>query len=734
MGRQRSLSTSSIGTLSKSPTSLSVSLSTSVALYDNQQPPKTLQDILLLAQSHYISHRYVPAMTLYKLAAEKHHSLPACNSLYALYTSTLNVPGLAKSDTKAVHILLHALRIWTARRWSSARPEESHSGGRAMRSRIRDEHDELEEYFVHARRQPSRIQRRTRSGGALPILTETRSRLTEVMVAQSAESEYRTPFHLAGQDEAEGSGDRDEKVDDDYDSEDYDDAEGSDTCTDCEECDSDSDSEDDDIDEEEEREEEARRIGLATSEIEDIVQKLCLMTQKGVLGLDEPILIEAVSVLRKIERGLTKETDAWRQEMARSKSLFTSTLSGASSDNNLGSSTSQSRLLLTQGIDLSFLNCGSDDDGDLPMAQARSVSRPVGLRPMAKIQDESIRSPVNSSIAGLSFEKREQDQSVCRAIRIRIMSTLGWVHEKKGEFHYAAQAYGVCSELAPTGKRPLAVLQHQALIQKDVCKELEQRQLELEKKSEMEKLEQERRKSTSIHTEPPSSSSSITQHTLTAESSCASSVYTPSESSARITHPDISSPSSLASSDSEGISVRGSSGPMSSLSAAVWNSGLFRSSSNTSVPTLKGTSIVLPSSRLQRSKSLLLEHKSKPVQTAEAKQAEDSHRHHHHHRHPQPQQNSSETTRQQQLRQQSAPVLTMSGHKKQAVKCAHCGQAKILMPLCVCKKVRYCNGECRIADLEAHQQTGCHAARIGIGAMGLSVNLSAKSYAEPVAL
>ncbi len=58
----------------------------------------------------------------------------------------------------------------------------------------------------------------------------------------------------------------------------------------------------------------------------------------------------------------------------------------------------------------------------------------------------------------------------------------------------------------------------------------------------------------------------------------------------------------------------------------------------------------------------------------------------------------------------AALTMTMSDHQKKVVKCGHCGQKRILMPLCVCKKVRYCNRECRIADLEAHRKTGCHAA------------------------
>ncbi|KAF9572330.1 hypothetical protein BGW38_008536, partial [Lunasporangiospora selenospora] len=66
----------------------------------------------------------------------------------------------------------------------------------------------------------------------------------------------------------------------------------------------------------------------------------------------------------------------------------------------------------------------------------------------------------------------------------------------------------------------------------------------------------------------------------------------------------------------------------------------------------------------------------------------------------------------------SAPLLSlsMSGHQHMTVKCGHCSQERVLMPLCVCKKVRYCNRDCRLADLANHRTTGCNAALIAMAA------------------
>ncbi|KAF8931990.1 hypothetical protein BGZ58_007302 [Dissophora ornata] len=699
MSRQRSRSTSSMGTLSKSPISLTASLSTSVALYDNQEPPKTLQDILLLAQSHYISHRYIPALTLYKLAAERHHSLPACSSLYALYTSTLNLPGLARSDTKATHILIHALRIWTARRWSSSRLDESGS----MRSQTRDEHDELEEYFAHPRR-IARTQQKPISGTSIPSRRQTDPQSRSIgVVAQSVESEYRTPLHLTSRSNVDLSGEEDENLDEESGNESEDD-----DCDSCEDCDSDDCDEYDEgtEDDEQEREEQARRIGVATEEIEGIVQKLCSMIQKGVLALDEPVLVDAVSTLRKIERGLSKEAEAWTQELAKSRSLFTSTLSGNATDE---ATSTRPDLLLTQGIDLSFLNFSPVDV--LPVAKPQPVRRSTQLSPPERlptpVSPEFVGSPANSAISSLPSDEQEQDQTMCRAIRIRVMFTLGWVHQKKNEYHYGAQAYGVCSEIPTTAKRLLNALQHQASVQKQVCRALEAE-------------EQEKSKSELIHAQEPrtnvapslsssSSKSSSKTSTKGTSASSASSIYNSSETSTTATHPDISSPSSLAGSDSAPASIRG---PISSLSAAMWNSGLFRSGSSPSVLSAKkeaspkSNSILdlQRSSNLHRSKSLH-ELKVDPSGTAVATEAKDSHHHHHHH--PRVQQGSKG-------HQHQAPVLTMSGHHKKVVKCGYCGQKRVLMPLCVCKKVRYCNGECRRADLDTHRLTDCPATKIRI--------------------
>ncbi|KAF9115878.1 hypothetical protein BGX27_005944 [Mortierella sp. AM989] len=712
MGRQRSQSTSSMGTMTKSPSSLMASLSTSVALYDNQQPPKTLQDILLLAQSHYISHRYVPALTLYKLAAERHHSLPACCSLYALYTSTLNVPGLVRSDTKATQILIHALHIWIARRWSSSRLVDNGS----KRSETRDELDELEEYFAHPKR-PTRSQRRIHSDGArltIPTRKQTERTNRTKGVAASIESEYRTPLHFANQNtsQMEVSGEVSEtEPESESENDEDDDSDPCESYDDCDECD-----DDDDV---EEKEEEARRIGLATDEIEDIIQKLCSMIQKGVLGLDESVLVKAVSTLRVIDRGLCKEAEAWKQEQARSKSMFSS-----ESANSAGPG-----LLLTQGIDLSFLNFSPEEDNVFSIIQSRSISpRPQEQRhrtsalppPITKpaASPEPKSNPTNPAITNLPSGEREQDRALSRAIRIRIMFTLGWVHQQKGEYNYGAQAYGVCSEIAMTGKRQLSILQQQAMVHRQTCLKLQKEAQELIVTTKPIQIREQKRSvnkgtgsSGTTMPDVPVLTSFETSNSASTPISVSTSASTPTVSN----HSGISSPSSIASSDSGSMSIRGS-GPISSLSAAMWSSSLFRLTHSSETASLKSKPKSKSVPTLHRSKSLLLESKVKAIETIvspkEIKEPQQHQKHHHHHHHPRAQHRTK-------TQQSPTPVLTMSGHQKKAVKCGHCGQSRILMPLCVCKKVRYCNGECRLANLETHRLTGCHAGRIGIGAAGL---------------
>ncbi|KAF9172544.1 hypothetical protein BGX20_005420 [Mortierella sp. AD010] len=596
-----------MGTMPKSPTSLMTSLSTSVALYDNQEPPKTLQDILLLAQSHYISHRYVPALTLYKLAAERHHSLPACCSLYALYTSTLNVPGLVRNDTKATQILIHALRIWTARRWSSSRLVDKGS----KRSEDHDEFDELEEYFAQPRR-PTRSQRRVASNNkaTVSIQKKTKPHFNQMKdVAASMESEYRTPLHLAKLDDTSRIGVHDEASEIESECEfddcsEHDEDDDIDSCDSCEDCGG----WDDGSEDEDEKEEEARRIGLATAEIEDIVQKICSMIQKGVLGLDEPVLVKAVSTLRMIERGLSKEAEAWKQELSRSKSMF------SLNEPNESVNSTKPDLLLTQGIDLSFLNFSPEDDNAFPVALPRTQElrhKNSTLSEKSIFSADSKSDPANATIVGLPSGEREQDRAFCRAIRIRTMSTLGWVHQQKGEYNYGAQAYGVCSEIATTGKRQLNILQQQALVHRQTCEALlkeeakklvvspEPIQIREQRRSENRSFSQSqissltRSSSRMPRTSAPSTSASTPTLTSATTSTLAS---TPTVAS----YSDVSSPSSISSSDSGAMSIRGP-GAISSLSAAIWGSGIFKSTvamaSNSGTESSKSK----PARRLSRS-------------------------------------------------------------------------------------------------------------------------------------
>ncbi|KAF9027174.1 hypothetical protein BGZ52_004348 [Haplosporangium bisporale] len=745
MTRQRSQSTSSMGAMARSPTSIVTSLSTSVALYNSLQPPKSLQDILLLAQSHYISHRYVPALTLYKLAVEQHHSLPACCSLYALYTSTRNEPGLTRSDTKAAHILIHALRIWTARRWSSSRLFDDDAGS-AMRSRTRDEHDELEEYFApksvsKKRSAHSKNSKMNRSAGHKNIPIRSSGSLAPPPGArsESVQSEYRNSGILGSisNEEVDEEPDIRDQQDNFYHSEDEEE-EGYESYEEAFEDDCEGE------DEEQAKEEEARRIGLATAEIEDIVQKLCALIQKGVLALDEPIVVEAVAMLRKIERGLSTEADVWKQQQERSQSLFSSSLSGSfgGSRRNDELSSTNPGLLLTQGVDLSFLNFSLDEEFSIAQAPVSGPSR-VTSPPQTMLLPPTKQSPVNRSISNMSTLEQETDQAMCRAIRIRVMFTLGWVHQRLGEYHYGAQAYGVCSEITPkTGKRVLDSLQQEATVQKFTCRAFEKKALEQAQKKKAERkqqLQQQNRKdvqnrsnrnspirsptpaSTRTATSPISAKSSPSRSSIAAASSIkdqmasrASSVYNSSESASTVTNrPDISRPSSPSNSETSVMpSTQGA--PISSLSA--WSSGLFKLSNKpTTTPALSTSSPDKDNTnppRLLRSKSVSHGLKINTLDALTiAVEAKDR--------------NSNKPLVQQRpskpVHQASAPSLTMVGHQTQVAKCGHCGQKRVLMPLCVCKKVRYCNRECRLADMEVHRKTGCHAAMIGsVAGLGVS--------------
>ncbi|KAF9154549.1 hypothetical protein BG015_000625, partial [Linnemannia schmuckeri] len=740
MTRQRSHSASSAQQLAtaKSPRLPTASLATTAALYDPQQPPKTLQDILLLAQSHYISHRYVQALSLYKLAAEHHHSLPACSSLYALYTSNQTGSGLVRSDTKAALILIHALRIWTARRWStSTRIEPTGS----MRSRTQDDHDELEEYFAHPRkptRQQSRQhkqqqqQRRSLSTGATASFRPTKEQLMTLpgnnkALAQSMESEYRHPQFLNWRDdetaaeihkesegpegESERSGDDDDSEEDDNDEE----CEGDQADLDTDQGEGDNDDDNGD-DEEHEKEEEARRIGLATGEIEDIIQKICHMIQKGVLGLDEPVLVEAVSMLRKIERGLHQEAEAIKAERARSVSLFTSSLSGGPSDE----AASRPALLLTQGVDLSFLDLGSpDDDGSTSsqtQAQAQPMSRSIRQRtgrnftsPPPLSHGSSLispplskHSPMNASIAKLTTKEQESDHLFACAIRIRVMFTLGWVHQQKGEYYYGAQAYGVCSEIPATGKRLLDSLQHQANVQRWTCKAFEhkaQEQAETDRRQAVAAEDEEDTKShvavavcgvampTPIEGKKKSTPATRSPPSRNTIGSSSTSIFTssqPSTGGSRRHHrPDISSPSSLSNSESESASTSihgrsSSASAVSSFSATIWSSGLFKSNSKSSATS--------PPSKV--SGGLKIQTVLNPPVTIETKDRRHrgrtpkaDNKHHKHQRQHKQQQEQQQQQQQAGLGGLPTLTMTMTGHQNQIVKCGHCGQRRALMPL-----------------------------------------------------
>ncbi|KAG0048156.1 hypothetical protein BGZ83_006836 [Gryganskiella cystojenkinii] len=566
MARQRSHSASSIGSLAKSPSSLLTSLSASVALHDSHQP-KTLQDILLLAQSHYISHRYVPALALYKVAAEQHNSIPACSSLFALYTSTLNVPGLVKSDTKATLVLMHALRIWMARRW----PSSDYMEGSA-RSKVRREEGELDEYFAHSRPRANRPQRRsTSSGNSIPIRSCQGSATdrNKKTMAQSMESEYRAPRDLLGRTfYSEHEQDNllrspSSKAGAVLEVESH--VAWKTVNSNCEEEteyleDAEEEEEEEEEEEDEEaKEEEARRIGLATEEIDDIVQKLCRMIQKGVLGLQEPVLVEAVSLLRRMEKGLKKEAEARNKTLEKSRSLFASP-DANNHDNANGS------LLLTQALDLSFLDLDESETAQVHPLSTLPEEALCNLHPLSSPLP-STSSISNAAIQRLSGGTRAQDLIWCRAIRIRLMFTLGWVHQQKGEYHYGGQAYGVCSEIEPTGKRVLDMLQRQAAVQKCSCHDSEK----------VAPLASGAR--TAVDTK--GNEISLT-HARDQSRMSPKTVRAPIDSSSSSTNRnlDISSPSSFSGSESGGDtrSSRATVNTFLSLSEAVWSSGLFKMS------------------------------------------------------------------------------------------------------------------------------------------------------------
>ncbi|KAF9430989.1 hypothetical protein BGZ94_000935 [Podila epigama] len=744
------------------------------------------------------------------MAAEHHHSLPACCSLYALYTSTRNEPGLVRSDTKAAQILIHALRIWTARRWSTSRlldsdHEEENDGDAAMtgspstmttatfaaaesrrRSKIKDDHNELEEYFAHSKpwsssrglhgsssrsrnssgahdqmqqrqKQQGRREgiRKGTTGQNIPIRSQRQlSTVFGKSPSESVYSEYRTTgsfLHPSVGHSSEITFDnqkehreypcqstRDDVQNESGKDSDYDNDDDADEMFDEEE--SYEDSCDEREDEEHAKEEEARRIGLATSEVEDIVQKMCAMIQKGVLALDEPVVVEAVAMLRKIERGLSREAEAWKQHLERSKSLFESSLSG-------GNLPLKENLLLTQGVDLSMLNLSpiaQQDEHTMPQ-KSTALSGQM-TRTTVPPCVSSKQNPANWSIQNKPAREQEVDRAMCRAIRIRVLFTLGWVHQRMGKYHLGAQAYGLCSEITPkTGKRPLDSMQQEATVQKFTCRAFEKKALEQAQKEEAERKEQQQheqqlqqqQQKQRNHLDTQSEAVAIAVNCSGSTTKNVNPLPAPSRSSS--TGPssvtsqgiDISSPSSPSSSESSVLpSIHGPT--ISSLTA--WSSGLFKLANRPKTGSVPGTKRQEDLYR-QSSQPMLDQHHQKTlhnshssslrrsrsvntglkintldallVSAIEAKD-KDSNR-------PHMQQRPSTPARSPTNNQQSSStlLLTMTAHQTQVVKCGHCAEQRVLMPLCVCRKVRYCNQACRLADMEAHRKTGCHAALLG---------------------
>ncbi|KAF9977073.1 hypothetical protein BGZ73_007045 [Actinomortierella ambigua] len=802
--------------------------SSSKARASYAQPRKSLADLLFEAQSHYISHRYPQALALYLEAVCDHESVQACNSLYALYTAAKQERGLVRSDTRATRALIHALQIWARKRWpqanvssdpvisslmnldpllktiyatsdqqSSVHPHQlqgsqptsptsaSSAEGKPKRR------DLIESFFADGSSRfwrKGRIEVRDHGSGESLHHHPRQGALTDDNLALGGESEddEESGSETSGSDDIGDGGDESD-VESLVDGR----------------SDSDLDSGDEELDPE--------QRGQATGEIEDIVQRLCQMIQKGVLGLDEPIVMDAIAMLQWIAQALANEADEHHKQEHQEKLLQQSSLGAVAPTASPGGSNNNTNqndvapqapsglLLLIQPLQLSEV----DDEMANP---AKQGSSPAPSRPLRHSTSSSVRSLAHHRGAHLTAGQRALDLTFCRAMRIRIMSTLGWVHHQRHEYKYGAQAYAVCSEIAPkTGRIQVDTLQRKAVELMRHCQEMDLQQqkdaggastvcssgasinsvhsssatlhqvFDISTPSTVSTTEtgsvcplsaevdqnapvlQQQQQQPILASEAQVLEAAIRIAGLAMESKLKPTVYEggpvlAAEREARrvcVCEEEPSSPSpppsaastSTATATMKVYSKDDNRSPSSPCPRPVETRESLRGRSRSRTrmsadgATKGGAHHLL---RIQTEPSLLAKGSSLPKAIATGPQSSSSSSlpfsrrpslGNHAHSMPQQQPNQHQRHRhcphshhhpkaQQQASRPKASGLVFGQPPKNPTQvtlstCGHCGKKGMQMPLCVCKATRYCNRDCRLADMEVHRSTGCHAALIG---------------------
>ncbi|KAF9167766.1 hypothetical protein DFQ26_003161 [Actinomortierella ambigua] len=788
------------------------------------QPRKSLADLLFEAQSHYISHRYPQALALYLEAVCEHESVQACNSLYALYTAAKQERGLVRSDTRATRALIHALQIWARKRWPQANvssdpivsslmnlepllqtiyatceqqqspTNHTHSQPTSPTSASSSEEksrrrDLIESFFADGSSRfwrRGQMESRSQDSGESAHHHSRQGAMTDDNLALGGESEDddESGSEISGSGESDDDGDESD-VESFLDGED----------------DSDADSSEEELDPE--------QRGQATGEIEDIVQRLCQMIQKGVLGLDEPIVLDAIAMLQWIAHELASEADEHHKQERQESLLQQSSLgaiapTGSPREFISGKSQDDADLQASPGLLLLIQPLQFSDADDEVASTANSVKRgssPAPSRPLRHSTTSSVRSGSHHRGANLTPGQQALDLTFCRAMRIRIMSMLGWVHHQRHEYKYGAQAYAVCSEIMPkTGRIQVDTLQRKAAELMRHCQEMDLQQkrdaagtstscssgasinsihsssatlyqaFDISTPSTISTTET--NSVCPLSAEGDHNSASTQQHhhvmasdaqvleaairiaSLAMESRRKPTVYEgapvlAAEREARRASaheedpaPPLPSPTSSTASSTPKTHVKDEGYHQSpSFSRSVGSSKSRRSRSRSrgrvsADGSIKGYAQNSRALRIQTEPSLLSKTESRLTQVVTTGATSSSlfsrrpalgghahsmpqlqpshhyhHLHHHHHRH-------LHHPKVQQPNRPKASGLVFGQPPKNPTQvtlstCGHCGKKGTQMPLCVCKTTRYCNRDCRVADMEAHRATGCHAALIG---------------------
>ncbi|KAG0230159.1 hypothetical protein BGW41_002581 [Actinomortierella wolfii] len=792
-------------------------------------------------------------MALYLQAVREHDSVQACNSLYALYTPSKQERGLVRSDTRATRALIHALQIWSRKRWpqqhqraSDVSTETTASILTLMNLEPMLEHcnDVLSttgdhpspSYHNQSLHQPSKQSTTTSQLGSStsPSSTETKSKRLDLLESffadgssrfwrkgrtdnrprsQDFETAHRhhrhhpssqrgalTDDNMANSGESEDDEDESMNGDSNSDIGDGDDGINSGSDFDASLDEENGGGVDLSSNNEDEEELDPEQRGQATGEIEDIVQKLCQMVQKGVLSLDEPIVMDAIAMLQWLAQQLAIEALELRKQERQENLLQQSSL-GISSprpavnnsyvngqshhhNNATGASTDGGLLLLSQPLHF-------PDDDDEAVTNSGNPMKQISLAPSPRSARHGHRASY------LMPDQRAIDQTFCRAIRIRIMSMLGWVHHQRREYKYAAQAYAVCSEVTPrTGRIQVDTLQRKAVELMRHCQEMELQQrkddaaaavtavttvcsssgtsmnsvpfasaslhqtfdvstpstvsvaetsssvcpLSVEGEQSLTLPQQSQEQQVVVADDAQVLEAAIRLASLAMESSFQPTVYEggqvlAAEREAR-QRADLSTVEVALAATSK-VHNKGKIQQQSSIVSPMSNASKGRKSrgrsrARISMDTIAKSGSKHPSPiRHQTESNLVLGKTGSSITKATAIELPSSHRpsmgshsqsmpllqpnhqhhrpHHHHHRH---------SSKPQQASRPKASGLIFGQPPKNPTQiilstCGHCGKTGTQMPLCVCKTIRYCNRDCRVADMQVHRASGCHAALIG---------------------